>query len=272
MAGWRGIVVLTLLAIVMAAGRVAETGTDWPNEPAGFAALTDQPWDALTGGGWNRRFSTYDRIISDQTAPLSPMNVLEFVYPKGFAGGYAPASAYYPLNNTKEVFIGLWWKVSNPWQGHSSAVNKIQFVYLAGPADVAMVMYGVNGGGYDVRVLPQWREHKDQWLIPNVNNSPVTIGDWHRIEWYLKYDTAYQAGNGIIRWWLDGTLAGDYTDVRYPRDAGLVEYQLSPTWGGVGGLKMATDYYRFDHLYISVPSGTAPPLARHSACALALSR
>jgi hypothetical protein len=258
--------------MLMAVGRAAQTNTDWPNEPAGFTALADQPWDEIAVGDWKRRFSANERIVADPTAPLSPPSVLEFVYPKGFIGGYAPASEYHPLHNTKEVFVGLWWKVSNPWQEHPSAINKIQFIYLAGSSDVAMVMHGTSARGYEIRVLPQWAEQKDQWLVSNASKTAVSIGEWHRVEWHLKYDTAYQAGNGSIRWWLDGALAGDYPNVRFPRDAGFVEYQLSPTWGGVGGLKMNADYYRFDHVYISAPSGTARPLARHASCGLGFAR
>jgi hypothetical protein len=39
--------------------------------------------------------------------------------------------------------------------------------------------------------------------------------------------------------------------VRFPEDAGFVEYQISPTWGGVGDTKTETDYYRFHRSYIS---------------------
>ncbi len=31
----------------------------------------------------------------------------------------------------------------------------------------------------------------------------------------------------------------------------LVEYHLTPVWGGVDGVKSETDYYWYDHVYIS---------------------
>jgi hypothetical protein len=259
----RTMVVATALVCPIASCRsptgrsLDDTRGSWPNEPAGFAALADQPWTAMTDGAWNRRSSSFDRIVADSTAPLSRPGVLEYVYPRGFAGGTAPATHYLPLGHKREIFVGLQWKVSGPWHGHSSGVNKIQFVYLVGSADVAMVMYGTDGGQYDLRVLPQWREHTASWLTPNATQRPVTLGEWHRIEWHLKYETSYGAGDGIIRWWLDGQLLGDYTSVRFPDDAGFAEYQMSPTWGGVGDAKRHTDSYRFDHSYISAPSGTA---------------
>lgn len=239
-------------------------GSAWPAEPAGFAAVTDQSWDDVTGGGWDRRSRSNDRIVTDASAPLSPANVLEYAYPSGFSGGEAPATHFYPLSKAREVFVGLHWQVNEEWQGHATSVNKLQFLYLAGSADVAMVMYGPAGGPYELRVMPQWREHTGSWLTPNVAAVPVAPGRWHRVEWHLKYESRYGAADGIIRWWLDGTLIGSYTNVRYPDDAGFVEYQLSPTWGGVGDTKRRTDWYRFDHTYISRPSGapTAPQQSR----------
>jgi len=226
------------------------SNADWPNEPAGLSTLTDRPWTALTGDGWKRRESANDRVVNDATAPRAPATVLEYVYPEGFAGGTGPATQYFALDHSKELFVGLLWKVSSPWQGHESGINKIQFVY-AESADVAMVMHGSAGGPYELRVMPQWREHDGSWLTPNVTHTPPLLGQWHRLEWYLKYETSAGAGDGVIRWWLDGALVGDYTKMRYPHDAGFVEYQISPTWGGVGDVKGETDYYRFNRSYIS---------------------
>ena len=240
-------------------GATATSGTaSWPNEPAGFVTLTDQYWTALTGVGWNRRESAEDRIVRDPTAPSVPATALEYLFPKGFPGGAAPATHYYELGNRREIFVGMQVKVSSPWQGHSSGVNKIQFVYVQN-SDVAMVMHGPPRGPYELRVLPQWREHGGAWLTPNAGApTPVSLGTWHRLEWHLKYESRYGAADGIVRWWLDGALVGNYTNVRYPDDPGFVEYQISPTWGGLDDVKNETDYYRFNRSYISAPSSTGP--------------
>jgi len=210
--------------------------------------LTDRTWTALTGDRWRRRDGSDDRIVDDATAPGARM-VLEYVYPAGFLGGTAPATHYYPLEKLTEIFVGLQWKVSSPWQGHATGVNKLQFLYT-GSSDITMVMYGPPGGPYELRVMPEWPQHDGSWLVPNVNRVPLTPGQWHRVEWHLKYGTA----SGIVRWWQDGLLVGDYKTVHFPDDAGFLEYQMSPTWGGVGDVKTETDYYRFDESYLSGPS------------------
>jgi len=148
------------------------------------------------------------------------------------------------------LFVGLELKVSSPWQGHSSDVNKIQFAYTTS-SDVAMVFYGPPGGSFELRVMPQWPEHGSVWLTSNIERAAPTLGDWHRLEWYMRYESTAGAGDGIVRWWLDNQLAGDYTNIRYPRDGGFTEYQISPTWGGVGDVKTETDYYRFARSYLA---------------------
>jgi len=235
-------------------GFATVTNPAWPGEPAGFHVLSDRPWIALQGGGWNRRASSDDRIVTDPTAPQEPATVLEYVYPAGFAGGRAPATHFFGLGRRKEVYVGLLWKVSDPWQGHASGVNKIQFLFPeSGAGDLYMAMYGRPGGPYELRVIPQWREHDGTWLTPNVANVSPSLGQWHRIEWYVKYESSAGASDGVIKWGLDGTLLGDYSNIRFPADAGFIEYQMSPTWGGVGDVKHEADFFRFNHTYLSSP-------------------
>jgi hypothetical protein len=228
---------------------VGAVDADWPDEPSGFVPVTDRVWDALTGGGWNRRPGANDRIVADATAPRVA-TVLEYVYPAGFAGGTAPATHYFPLNGRREIFVGMLWRPSSPWQGHASLINKIQFLYV-GASDVPMVMYGPPDGPYELRVIPQWPEHDGSWLRPTAARTSPALGQWHRLEWYLRYESSPGTADGVIRWWIDGALVGDYTTLRFPHDAGFVEYQISPTWGGVGDVKRETDSFRFARSYIS---------------------
>jgi len=88
-----------------------------------------------------------------------------------------------------------------------------------------MVMYGRPGGPYELRVFPQFKTSSDIWLTPNVTNIPVTLGQWHKIEWLLVSNTTTDPPNGICRWWLDGQLIGDYTNVKYPSEP-FFEYKV----------------------------------------------
>jgi hypothetical protein len=226
----------------------------WPHQPSGFSTLTDWAMNALTGSGWNIvNSSGYATITADGAAPMSAPNVGQWRYPTGFGGGSAPATMYYPLPPAfNEGFVGITWKPSNPWQGHSSYVNKIFFLLGGACGNLIPIMYGPPGGPYQLRVAPEWGNWS--WLTPNVNNVPVALGAWHKIELYFKYNTG--GANGVVRWWMDGTLIGDYSNISFPASGCFAEFQFSPTWGGVGDTKSQTDYFWFDHAFISVPSAT----------------
>jgi hypothetical protein len=222
----------------------------WPHEPGGFSVISDQPWDAVASLDWTLEFGVLPLIVPDATAPLSPPDVLQITYPVGFASGSAPSTVVHSLPGTRQLYVGMWWKSSNPWQGNDSNANKIQYVFTNGSGSVFMVMYGRPGGPYELRVFPQFNTSSDVWLTPNVASVPVTLGQWHKIEWVLVYNTTTDPPNGICRWWLDGQLIGDYTNVRYPSEP-LYQYKVAPVFGGNGGPKIETDYYWYDHIHLS---------------------
>jgi len=221
----------------------------WPNEPSGFRVITDQPWDLLTSLGWFVDFGTAS-IGVDPSAPLSPPSVLQITYPVGYSGGSAPGTLARDVGGVRQLYVGLWWKVSNPWQGHVTNSNKIQYVFSNENGSITMVMYGSPGGPYELRVFPQFTSSSGQWLVPNVTHIPVTLGAWHKIEWLIVYNTTNDPPNGICRWWLDGQLIGDYYNLRFPTDQ-LAQYKVAPVWGGVGDTKRELDYYWYDHVHVS---------------------
>lgn len=223
-------------------------GGAWPHEPAGSALVTDNPFASLTAPGWGIYYNTngYVTITSDASAPYSPSSVVQFVYPAGFTAGVSPGMEMAGLGGQKRLFVGAWWKVSAPWQGNPTNVNKIQYVFTNSMGSMFMAMYGPPGGPYELRVFPQFTTSQDVWLTPNVNNVPVTLGVWHQLEWAIDYSGA----SGHVTWWMDGTLIGDYSNVPFPSE-GLAEYHLAPVWGGTSGVKTETDYYWYDHIHIS---------------------
>jgi len=221
----------------------------WPHEPAGFQVISDQPWDALTSLGWIMEFGA-GTIGVDLNAPLSPPNVLQVTYPVGFGGGDAPVTMTHDLGGVRQLYAGMWWKPSNPWQGHPSNVNKIAFAFPSSGGDIYLAMYGPPGGPFELRVLPQFPGLPINWLVPNVNHTLVQLGTWHRIEWLMSYSTTTNPANGIVRWWLDGQLLGDYFDQPFPSGA-LGAFKLSPTWGGIGSTKTELDMFWYDHVHVS---------------------
>jgi hypothetical protein len=243
------------------AGLAVPSGSGtWPNEPAGLTVRTDWgleqavptgfPLDAAIPGsaGWRIVYEKapgatngWAQLTTDLSAPFSPAAVYDFVYPEGMIEGHAPATVYYANLGTRELFAGFWWKPSSPFD-YGPNGNKIAFLFNGGG----------GGGGQQFLILkPDGRLHvlpeypgDYRWRTPNVAATVVTLGVWHRIEWYCNLAT------GTLKWWLDGVLQGSYTDVT--NGYAFTMFQFSPTWGGgTGARKRQTDHYWFDHARLS---------------------
>src|SRR5690348_12299678 len=229
----------------------------WPNEPSGLSVWSDYGFGTAIpvtssdvplgdGSGWSSIYNGngLGSIGTDLAAPASPPAVFQLKYPVGFTGGSSPSTLYYNLPNVNQVYAGFWWKPSNPWQGHASNVNKIAFLFPGNNGDMYLAMYGPPGGPYQLRVLPEFPGLPVAWYVPNVTQVAVALGQWHRIEWWVDRTA------GVVRWWMDGQLIGDYSGVAFP-SGGFTNFEFSSTWGGIGDSKTETDYYWFDHVHLS---------------------
>ncbi len=224
----------------------------WPDEPAGYVAFNDQPWNALASNGWGHvNLASESRIVTDSTAPFSPTNVLEEFYPKGYpANGVAPSADYLLMGGAKAMFVGMWFKASPNWQGHPTGINKIFYFFNSGAyqtANIIFVMRGPPGGPYYLQPYGQGYPDTRGFLAQNVHQVPMVPGRWYRLEFQFDVDRK------IIRWWQDGVLLGSYTDYGYP-PTGFRNVDITSVWGGAGTQpKQHDDYFRFDHSYVSVP-------------------
>ena len=222
----------------------------WPNEPANYQLISEQPFDMLNLGNWNLQFGTA-AVIPDASAPFSPPDALEVVYPVGFVGGSAPGTMELTLPQpVHAMYVGTWWKSSNPWQGHNTNVDKIEYIFAQDGGSIFLCMYGPPGGPYELRVFPQFPTSTDTWLTPNVAHVDVALGAWHRIEWVVSEGPTQSPPSGTVQWWLDGTLIGSYNNVPLPAD-GLAFYKVAPVWGGLGDVKTELDFFEYDHVHVS---------------------
>ncbi|HKR54914.1 MAG TPA: Ig-like domain-containing protein [Gemmatimonadales bacterium] len=222
----------------------------WPNEPANYQLISEQPFDVLNLTNWNLQFGTAV-IMPDPSAPFSAPDVLDIVYPIGFGGGQAPGTMQLTFPQPyHSVYVGTWWKASNPWQGQDANVDKIQYIFSQTTGSMFMCLYGPPGGPFEIRVFPQFSTSNLQWLTPNVNNVAVSLGTWHRIEWLVTQGPTQSPPSGIVQWWLDGQLIGSYNNVSLPPDL-FAYYKVAPVWGGVGDVKTELDFFEYDHVHVS---------------------
>lgn len=233
----------------------------WPDAPgAPYAVFRDEPFDSIPATGWTDDHPSTGlmTIAQDATAPLSPPNVLQFSYPVGFVGSQAPDTYVtdWALPRPTRVFAGFWWKCNANWQDNSSNVNKIAFFQLDNSSGgVILTSYGVYPSGpyylrFAAEMASEPRSGSYANFANNMSTGQMTLGQWHRIEWQLEYGTP-GTPTGIVRWWLDGVLVGEYLDVTFPTTGNIEEFQLSPTWGGAPDTKTQQDYFWFDHVFLS---------------------
>jgi len=233
-------------------------GSNWPNEPAGWTLISDMPFTvAFPSGsddqpytdGWG--ITGYSRPqmlvtrVNDGTAPLSSPWVAQFSYPTGFTDGTEPGDIYRDMAGGTELYVGFKWKVSNPWQQHPTA-SKICFVFLGGGGSGGQIFFGMWGTPMLLRLTTELSTENTNY-DSNVTATPVSVGDWHTMELYLRQSPS------LVEWWMDGVLQGQHTSIVWPVHD-FNQFQLAPTWGGnVGATKSEDDFFWYDHVRLSKP-------------------
>jgi len=216
-------------------------GGTWPNEPK-LPVLSEYGWTdpvpmttndkPIGSSGWNATNNTA-QSVADPTSPTTATNSLKFTYPLGMKSGTAPGTIWHPLSSLRTLYAGFWWKVASPWQGDASNVNKIAF-WNTGNANFYLAMYGSPGGPYVLRIsTPDW--------LPNAN-VPVVIGSWHLVE------TVMDVSAGKVQVWIDNVQV---INTSFNFAGSLTQFELSPTWGGIGDTKKETDFYYFNRVRLS---------------------
>jgi hypothetical protein len=235
----------------------ALSGAAWPSEPAGMTGLTSQPWDILTGNGWNylRRSATQDSsIVTDAALPFSASKALKITYTAGCCIDAEPGVHWFNVGGVKEIFTGYWVKLSPNWIPNPAGGGKISFLFTDVGGQVYVNFYNqtddntVQGPPYRIGVNTEWAPYGQRIWLPNVATKWINNGEWHRVEVYYKWETTPGvSSDGIIRWWVDGQLNGDHRNVHYPA-AKFQEFQIAPTVQYAGPQDR---YMYFDHTYIS---------------------
>lgn len=254
-----------LLAMTIAPSAWAQS---WPNEPSGATVINDWSWNSCPGGGWYPAYGC-GQIVTDSTAPQSPSNVLRFSYnPSNGTGGGDP---YVMLGDVNEVFIGFWLKLSNPFMGCSNLANKIAVMNTQDGSWIWFKAEGQQNGplhavvGFQVTNGNLSNCHNSGYgdcpgiftFTPNVGSGNIPKGQWVRIEIHYKRSSSTTSRDGIVRLWVNGQPAISSTTANWS-NAPFSTLYFTPTWdgGGVGCNSTNPDTESFDHVHISVPSGS----------------
>jgi hypothetical protein len=230
------------------------SNSSWPNEPAGFRTRNDQSWDAVTGNGWSyrrRQSSKNDDIVSDSTAPESARNVLRIIFTPDMDRDSEPSVHWmtFGTNRPREIFTGWWMKLSPNWKASPAGGGKIAFLWPPDGEGQVYANIGGSGAPHRININTEWAPYGQKFWEPNVRTTSVTYDRWYRVEWYMRWETSPGAGDGIIRWWVNGSLNGDYRNVRFP-DCCLQQFEFAPT---LQNPPSSEQYMYIDHTYVSTP-------------------
>lgn len=237
------------------------------NKPTNYnTVLTDYTFDAQIpttasdqpmgdGSGWYVYYPTSRRTttrIADFTGEISPQHVMETRYEVGDLHGIGKVKLYRSVpSSIKEFYIAMRVKWDSDYEWHPIS-NKL--FYLE-PGNIILQSRHVSnsiqrynsvyiGGTGGTDHMPD-------------NNIPITLGEWHTIEYIIKRGTT----NGELHVWLDGVKTMTKTGINVPPTTSTQTLDLNDTWGGDGAPRTRQSWRWMDHLYIAVPGdgNTSPP-------------
>jgi hypothetical protein len=245
------------LQVAQASLTVAATpppGTN-PNEPAGYRRITEQSFDSPTADGWFIDWGS-PTFTADAAALVSPSGIVRSTYSAGYRAGSSPWNLNRNLPGPTSLYYRLAFKHSANFQGESSATNKIVFVWMHGNPSIFLSAEGVGAGNLNAVVRLQGVADSREHLTPNLGKSGViSRGVWHTWEVQIISNTPGVA-NGTARWWLDGVLIGNHTNVQFAgagQSNTMTIFSVAPIWGGTSGTVTNTMTLDFDNLYVSGP-------------------
>jgi len=254
-----------------------------PNEPSGYTRFAEhdfstqitQSTPSATGlmGLWAIDDPTLLPNMTyavDLGAPRSAPQVFQGKFPAGLQGGFtsikwqgwdAAADGNSYGTEMREIYLSMWIKIVGPdYENQPVAGTKMGFFGYAEPKSspgnqgVPKIKVDSPQIRSDFNLRFEQQNTVDRILDQNVDTRRLmTCGVWHRWEMVLRLNTL-GVTDGVLRWWVDGTLIMDYSDVTYitpGNTLGFYTFKFWPYWGGIGGSKTRDDYMQVDHIYIS---------------------
>ncbi len=259
------------------------------NQPAGsFIAADCSMVDHLCTGSVFRGtfYDLYNNLalVSDFSDPASPPSMRDAVLPyTGPCGTLGPPSTvatfldcavgggqigWYNSSATTELYVGITFKIDATYG--CSLVGTSKFLFVRGyentgglPISNGAFIFAGCGDQKEIRWAPNTSGVNNPGVcggdalggtcFPNRSAGTFTRGQAFTFEACIKSSSTPTAGDGIVRWWINGVEAGRYTNINTGRVTNETVWQM--TWDGYGngqGFTAATHQY-MGHMRMALP-------------------
>lgn len=245
----------------------------WSNSPAGLVNIVDCPLSKDFCGAENV-YNTFP-FVSMTDAPMSSPWVFDSAMQANGSHGNGQYVWHFPLK--REVYMGTYWSTNTDFEGTLNNTNKMIFISQPGEDNSFLVWQGLPNKPKTIKWYTQGLVNNTHlpntfgmtyptdgtgWFNPNTADAAratVSAGSgWHKLEVYLKSSTTRSSRDGIVRWWVDGYLVGDFSNVNISA-GGFNNVQYNAAWDGssnyacpgVRDCSKAWHHY-YDHLFVSV--------------------
>jgi hypothetical protein len=255
-------------------------GNSHPNEPSGFIRFAEHNMSSLPSfprtlgglmGSWyGHPQGDPDLVVvnPDTSAPESPPNTVRTRFFAGLQGGIAPvnmggwdAAGTGAGGQKSKLYVSVWVHILGPDYQNHPVGTKMGFIaygeVVSGAQNQGVFRLKGNGSTapqHSFKLEVHQQNHVNRVLGQNVNGaSLMTTGTWHQWEWLVELNTLGQA-DGILKWWIDGTLIMDYSDMEYILpgfQTKFHQWRWQPVWGGTGSVRTRDDFIAIDHVYMS---------------------
>jgi hypothetical protein len=253
---------------------VSDSGPDsaaYPNQPTGFVKITEHRGDPWPSDWWLHNPSNGISVIQDDTAPDPSMGTVRYFFPKGHKAGtgvgmmghgsdIAGSAKNMKVDGqpVRELYLSFWIKHSAPWQQPDANVSKFFYTYqktAEARNELHAHLTGPSFSNFGTKMEGSTFEDgvsKTNHLTANIQAASMPAGTWYRYEFYSKAASAAGVHDGIVKFWVDGALVGEYINIRRAH-VEFTELHWSAVWGGTGGMVEAEDgqYILFNGIFAS---------------------
>lgn len=214
--------------------------------PAGLKVVRDTDWTFLDWGYLRRSGSLDAALGSDAKAPHSPPSILCIPFSPSMRPDSAPTVHWTTLEKSREAYAGWFQKMSSNWTPSPAGAGKIAFFHFVGGGQFYVNTHGTVTP-HVISVNTEYAPYGQRFWMPNRADVRVGYDRWAQIEVYAKSSSAPGVDDGMIQWWVNAELVGEYRLV-VPAE-GFEQFEFSPTRQTV---PTTIQYLWIDHTRVAV--------------------